>query len=102
MSESNLIIYSICAIFTASVCGFFIGRQSVYVPKNNNQIIISDINIDNTILNKSDIVFASKSGTRFYPRFCNGHNNISKKNKISFKNKKEAENAGYSLAKSCI
>ena len=101
MSESNLIIYSICAIFIASFCGFFIGRQSVYVPESTNQITISDIKIDETILNKTDIVFASKSGTRFYPRFCNGHNNISEKNKIKFESAKIAEKNGYTIAKSC-
>ncbi len=102
MSQSNIIIYSIFSIFFASFFGFFLGRYSAYNEKSNRtQILIEDIPIDKNFLNAADAVFASKAGNRYYPVFCNGHENISEKNKIKFESAEIAEKNGYAIAKSC-
>ncbi len=102
MSQSNIIIYSIFSIFFSSFFGFFLGRYSVYSEKTNQtQIIIEDIPINKNFLNDTDAVFASKAGNRYYPIFCNSHENISEKNKIKFESAKIAEKNGYTIAKSC-
>ncbi len=44
---------------------------------------------------------ASKNGTKYYLPSCGSSKNISKKNRIWFDNKKEAEDAGYEPASNC-
>ncbi len=56
----------------------------------------------NMLTNKlSGPVYASKNGTRYYYAWCTGLNRIKEENKITFKDKTEAESAGLKLASGC-
>ncbi len=44
---------------------------------------------------------ASKSGTKYHLPWCSGAKRIKEENKVFFKTKEEAENAGYTPASNC-
>ena len=52
-------------------------------------------------ISKTNHIFASKSGSKFYFSWCSGGNRIKNENKIYFKSVEEAQNRGYEIAKNC-
>lgn len=85
-------------IFTSS-SSFLLGKISEQYKNNiqekNNIKLINQTKIEDVRL------VASKKGTKYHLPWCPGAMRMSEKNKIFFKNKYEAEKAGYEPAKNC-
>lgn len=60
-----------------------------------------DIQAQKPVTHSDGAFFASKNGTKFYPKGCSAGNKILESNKIFFITAKEAVDAGFALAKGC-
>lgn len=60
-----------------------------------------NIQLQTQIIHSDGAFFASKNGTKFYPKGCSAGNKILETNKIFFLTAIEATEAGFTLAKGC-
>jgi len=84
----------VLALFIAFALGYL--SHSSKTPIKLYSIALKDVK-----MTRLDFVIASKKGTKYYFLWCPGVDKIKKSNLIGFKNKEEAEKAGYSLSKTC-
>jgi len=56
---------------------------------------------DNSKIDETWYIMASKNGTKYYYQNCSGINRIKKENRVYFDDYKGAEKEGYQLAKNC-
>jgi hypothetical protein len=87
---------------------FQISRLSLRYNFSNNDITIQESqNVKEIDLNKpkGDLknfyIGASKSGTKYYYQNCTGLKRVKEENLVFFASEREAEGAGYTLAKNC-
>jgi len=96
--KSDYVFFTLLLLFALPI-SFFMGKISVIydLEKNKKQ--------DAVILEKKEkgkIYFvASKNGKVYHLPWCFGANKLSKKNKVIFKTKEDAEKKGYRAAKNC-
>lgn len=70
-----------------------LSEKNTIFPEKQPSITINEIT-DNS-------VFASSRGSKYYTKFCSAGRSLSQENIIWFMGPKEAEDAGYTLSKSC-
>lgn len=84
----------------STTLSFYLGRLSIEYKKNDVKETISFLEKKEKKQKTLEVV-ASKNGKTYSYPWCSGAKRISEKNKVIFKSKKEAENAGYREAKNC-
>lgn len=82
-----------------------VGEKSLAIDNKSAQTALT-ASVSNAVGNTPTksvpgAVFASKSGTRYYPQGCKAGNRVSEANKIWFKSAAEAEKIGLSKGASC-
>lgn len=92
------------AVFLVGMIGFGLGRLSAVMPEKAPLRVIepsaSETSGGNRAGQGSERVVASKSGSAYYFPWCT--NSIKEENKVGFASAKEAEDAGYRIAKNCL
>lgn len=88
-------------IITVALISFALGRFSVRYQENGvpNQPVQTGTVIDATQPEKPFV--ASVNGTRYYFTWCSGVERISEENKVYFRTRADAEEAGYTKSKTC-
>ncbi len=99
---SGGVFYSI--LISLAVLDVFIGFKlySSYKSKNTDHLIYQKQSIYNVATSANqDLskIYASSKGTKYYLPNCKS--SIKEENKIYFDSELDAQNAGYSLSKSC-
>ena len=104
-------IFFITSFFLIGMIGFGLGRISILAPHKTPIRIIEgppsiasspsrEKLVETRVLTPGGSkIVASKNGTAYYLPWCS--NSIKEENKIYFSTEKDAESAGYALAKNC-
>jgi hypothetical protein len=120
-SEKGKDIMIIIIVVLVGISSFYLGRLShetstngvkiEYTSQEASAIGSTKTNIEQISLNPSisekinnnvrGSYFASKKGKKYYPIGCSAGKSIKKENRIYFNTANEAENAGFSLSRSC-
>ncbi len=94
-------IFFACLILLVGLGSFGLGRLSI-IEGNKTPLKIDYLEFQQANLGAvSGKYVASKSGTKYHLPWCSGAQRISKKNKIWFNTKEEAESKGYTPANNC-
>ncbi len=96
---SGGVFYSL--LISIVVLDLFMGFKiyNIYKSKNSDHLIYQKSSILNSSTDSNSKIYASSKGSKYY--FPNCKSSIKEENKIYFNSEIEAENAGYSLAKTC-
>mgnify|MGYP001615639235 FL=1 len=109
--EQKREIFFITSFFLIGMIGFGLGRVSILAPHKTPIRIIEgppsvasspnrEYPTETQILAPKGVkIVASKNGAAYYLPWCS--NSIKDENKIYFSTEKDAESAGYALAKNC-
>ncbi len=101
-TDFNIKVYFVFAIVFTAVLSFFLGGIFVYKLIAVDEVEIQKSSLlENIVVEDENRVYASKSGKKYYPWWCDAGSRIKEENKIWFENKEEAIDGGYSLASNC-
>jgi len=92
----------ISVLILISVGSFGLGRMSVQGPEDKAITIeYTEEQGSGEQNTTTDLIVASKNGTKWHFTHCPGAKQISEKNKVTFDSVVDAENAGYTRALNC-
>jgi len=101
-------LYVVALIILVGFASFGLGRLSVteehktpVVIKGAEQVVNVSGAIEGVALSGDGRFVASKNSTKYHFPWCSGAQRIKDSNKIWFKSKEEAEQAGYTPAGNC-
>lgn len=104
--ESKKDLFLGATVFLIGMIGFGLGRLSVLVPHKTPLTITEELPAHQKLQESTgsasksgEEVYASKNGSAYYFPWCK--NAIKEENKMTFSSEREAQNAGYTLAKNC-
>lgn len=120
-SEAFVDVLTLGIVILVAICSFGLGRLSVIqktstegiqiiLPGGSKQGIMQysgtqkanpDQQLERPVTHPDGAYFASKNGTKYYPKGCVAGNKILPENKVFFLSVQEAVDAGYSIAKGC-
>lgn len=83
---------------------FILGDFSHYLSRENSSIFVikqSDFVQKTEEVGDSNVVVASRSGTKYYYLWCSGVGRLKEANKVTFANAEEAKLRGYTKASNC-
>lgn len=117
IDRTNILLILILVL--VGVSSFGLGRLSALEGSKNDLSILDNKNVksvkeeigksslgentleNNDVLSNQKMYVASKNGKIYYSSSCTGASRIKPENQMWFSSKEEAEDSGYTLAKSC-
>ncbi|MCB9805638.1 hypothetical protein H6775_00595 [Candidatus Nomurabacteria bacterium] len=90
-------------VFLIVANAFLFGQFITKTDKSRHPVIVisGEMGDSQPNFNSDKLIFASKSGTKYYYVWCSGSSRVKEENKVWFSSKEEATSRGYEKAKNC-